>query len=93
MMVARRSVGWGLRLTSPSSSRASTSAVTLRRVTPQIVAYAARDLRPVAVQRTQEPHPRVSKTTVLKLRTHPLKRTRPESGELMHESQGIILGH
>src|SRR5829696_2720887 len=34
MTVARRSVGWGFRLTSPSSSSASTSAVTLRRVTP-----------------------------------------------------------
>src|SRR5829696_4076910 len=34
MTVARRSVGWGLRLTKPSSSSASTSAVTLRLVTP-----------------------------------------------------------
>jgi hypothetical protein len=34
MTVARRSVGWGCRRTNPSSSRASTSAVTLRRVTP-----------------------------------------------------------
>src|SRR5215211_9080039 len=34
MTVARLSVGWGFRLTSPSSSSASTSAVTLRLVTP-----------------------------------------------------------
>src|SRR5215217_1316791 len=34
MTVARRSVGWGLRLTRPSSSSASTSVVTLRLVTP-----------------------------------------------------------
>jgi hypothetical protein len=34
MTVARRSVGWGFRLTKPSSSSASTRAVTLRLVTP-----------------------------------------------------------
>src|SRR5918993_372063 len=34
MTVARRSVGWGFRLTNSSSTNASTNAVTLRRVTP-----------------------------------------------------------
>src|SRR5918995_5409970 len=60
---------------------------------PELVADAAHDLGPVAMQSPEQPHPGVRHPPVLQPRPDPLHVQRPECGELVDEPQRRSLNH